>query len=81
MTSGSVEVPLEITAGNSSSIGKEPVTQGLLAKGTSVRTSTTRSIVSHAAQGVITFTNVFSSHETVVIECCTFECEPDLSRT
>ena len=79
MTSGSVEVPLDTTAGNSSSIGKVPVAQGSLLKRISVRTSTARSIVSHAAQGIITCTNVFSSHETVVIEYHTFECEPNLT--
>ena len=81
MTSGSVEVPLATTAGNSSSIGKEPVTQGLLPKGFSERTSTARSIVSHAAQGIITFTNLFSSHKAVVIEYRTFKCEPNLTHT
>ena len=73
LTSCSVEVPLLTTARNSSSIGKEPVPSGWR--------STTRSIVSHTAQGIFIFTNVVRSHETVVIECCTFECEPNRTCT
>ena len=77
MTSSSVEAPSFTTAGNSRFIGEVPVTQGLLAKGISVRFSTTRSIVSHTAQGITTFTNVIQGQDTVVLVYFTFEGEPD----
>ena len=82
MISCSVEVPLATTARNSSSIGKEPVPLGFLHNGISIRRSTTRSIVSGTVQGItVIIINVLHSHNTVVIEYCTFECEPNFTQT
>ena len=66
LTSGSVEIPLAITAGNSSSIGKEPVSDIKWRL-------TTSSEVSHAEQATSIITNVLQGHNTVVLVCCTIE--------
>ena len=73
LTSCSVEVPLDITGRNSSSIGEEPVPQGRLPNGISKRRSATSSLVSYTEQGIISFTNVLQGHNTVVLVCCTSE--------
>ena len=72
LLSGSVEIPLVTIAGNSSSIGKEPVP---IARPifTSIRLVATSSLVSYTEQGIISFTNVFKGHTTVVLVCCTIE--------
>ena len=76
ITPGSVEVPLATTARNSSFIGEEPVPCGV----TTMRRSATRSLVSHTAQGINTFTDVFQSHKTVVLVCCTSQPETDCTK-
>ena len=79
LISGSVEIPLVRNAGNSSSIGKEPVPIGRPIF-TSIRRSATRSEFSYAEQGIfITFTNVLQGHETVVLVCCAIEGELDIT--
>ena len=79
LTSGSVEIPLATWTGNSSSIGKEPVPYGT---STSIRRSTTSSLVSFAEQGIFTtLTNVLQDHDTVVLVCCISEWEPDITCT
>ena len=75
LTSGSVEVPLDTTARNSSSIGEEPVPSGSWSNG--IRRSATSSLVSYTDQGIITFTNVLQGHKAVVLVCYTSEWEPD----
>ena len=73
LISGSVEIPLVTTAGNSSSIGKEPVP---IARPvfTSIRWSATSSLVSYTEKGiVISFTNVLQGHTTVVLVYCIIE--------
>ena len=79
LTSCSVEVPLVITVRNSSSIGKVPVPYGR-PHGTSVRMSATSRLVSHAEEGITTFTNILQGHKTVVLVCCTVEPETDYTR-
>ena len=75
LTSGSVEFPPSISAGNSSFIGKEPVS-------TNIRGWATSSEVSpHADQGIFPFSNVLQDHDTVVLVCCTSEWEPDITCT
>ena len=79
ITSGSVEVPLPITARNSSSIGKVPVPYGK-PRFTSMRRSATNRLVSYAEQGIIIiFTNVLQGHDTVVLVCFTIQWEPNTS--
>ena len=80
LTSGSVEIPLLTIAGNSSSIGKEPVP---IARPifTSIRWSATRSFVRYTVQGIISFTNVLQGHTTVVLVFSTIEWEPDITCT
>ena len=78
LTSGSVEIPLSTSAGNSSSIGKVPVPH-CRPIFTSIRA--TSSEVSHTAQGIIPPTNVLQGHTTVVLVCCTTEWEPDITCT
>ena len=68
LTSGSVNVPA-ITDRNSSSIGEEPVPYGSWPNGKSA----TSSLVSQAEQGIITFTNIFQGHNTVVLVCYAIE--------
>ena len=75
LTSCSVKVPLGTTAGNSSSIGEEPVPY--IIRSTSIRRSAASSLVSQADQGIITVTNVLQGHDTVVLVCNTIEWEPD----
>ena len=75
LTSCSVEVPMHITAGNSTFIGEEPVPLDKYIS-TSIRSATSR-LVSQAEQGIITFTNVLQGHNTVVLVCYTSEREPD----
>ena len=79
LTSSSVEIPLSTSAGNSSSIGKEPVSCGR--PYTTIRRSATSSEVSHTEQGITTFTNVLQEHITVVPVCCISEGEPDITCT
>ena len=79
LTSGSIEIPLCITAENSSSIGKEPVLGRYVFTG--IRRSATSSLVSFAEQGIMSFTNVLQSHITVVLVHCTIEWEPDITCT
>ena len=78
MTSGSVDIPLGTWTGNSSFIGEEPVPYSLLPCSISIRTSATSSLVSHAEQGIITFTNVLQEHNTVVLVCSISDWEPDI---
>ena len=66
LISGSVEIPLATTAGNSSSIGKEPVPD-------IIWMSATSSEVSDAEQGIPLYTNVLQGYNTVVAVCCTIE--------
>ena len=71
--SGSVKIPLATRVRNSSSVGKEPVPS-------SMRSVATSSQFSCAEQGIlIMFTNVFKSHDTVVVVYCTSEREPDIT--
>ena len=70
MTSASVKTPW---TENSSSIGEEPVSWG--------RRLATSSLVSHAEQGIVTFTNVLEGHDTEVLVCCISEWEPDITCT
>ena len=70
LTSGSVEIPLLTTAGNSSSIGEEPVSFARL-----IATS------SYTEKRIISFTNVLQGHTTVVLVCCTIEWKPDITCT
>ena len=65
LTSGSVEIQKVNYTRNSSSIWKEPAPDG-------IRISATIK-GSFAEQGMIPFTNVLHSHETVVLVCCTIE--------
>ena len=74
LTSCSVDVPLETTVRNSSTIREEPVPSD---NGISIRSSATSSSISQADQGTISFTNVLQGHKTVVLVCCTIEWEPD----
>ena len=74
LTSGSVETPLLINAGNFSSIWESPVS-------TSIKRIATSSEVSYTEQGIIPFTNVLQGHTTVVLVCCTSEWEPDITCT
>ena len=76
MTSGFVEIPLDTWTGNSSSIGEEPVSSDV-----TIRRSATSGLVSHAKQGIITFTNVLQDHDTVVLVCCISEWKPDITCT
>ena len=79
LISGSLEIPLVSSTGNSSSIGKEPVPCGRPIF-TSIGRSATRSEVSYAEKSiVITSTNVLQVHETVVLVCCAIEGEPDVT--
>ena len=71
--SGSVEIPLLTTAGNSSSIGKEPVRVA--------RLFATSSLVSYTVKSIISFPNVLQGHTTVVLVCSTIEWEPDITCT
>ena len=85
-TSVSVEVPnyklpLYITCsnnrvGNSSTIRVVPVAQDNCTW--RLGASTTCCIVSDTEQGIIMFTNILQGHNTVVLVCCTIECEPDI---
>ena len=72
LTSGPIEFPPATRAGNSSFIGEEPGRRP-----NSIRGSATSSVVSHTEQGITTFTNLLQGHKTVVLICCTIECEPD----
>ena len=77
--SGSVEICLVTSTENFRFIGKEPVSFGR-----SIPTRwrlATSSEISYAEQGIIPFTNVLQGHTTVVLVCCTFEWEPDITRT
>ena len=76
MTSGSVKVPLGITARNSSFIGEEPVSFGI----NTIGRSATSSLVSQAEQGIITFTNILQGHDTVVLVWCIIQPETDCTR-
>ena len=80
LTSGSVEIQWLTTAGNSSSIGEEPVPFGRPIL-TSIRWSATSSLVSYTVKGIIPFTNVLQGHTTVVLVCSTIEWEPDITCT
>ena len=81
LISGSVEIPLVNWTRNSNSIGEEPVPYGRPIF-TSIRRSAASSLVSYTEQGIITtFTNVLQDHDTVVLVCCTFEWEPDITWT
>ena len=73
LISGSVEIPLLITAGNSSSIGEEPVTVA--------RLFATSSLVSYTVKSIISFTNVLQGHTTVVLVCCTIKWKPEITCT
>ena len=73
LTSGSVEIPLLITAWNFSSIGEEPVSAARLIAGCHY--------VSYTVKSIITFTNVLQGHTTVVLVCCTIEWKPDITCT
>ena len=80
LTSGSVEISLSTSAGNSRSIGKEPVPYGRPC--TSIRRPATSSEVSPAEQGsIIVITNVLQGHITVVLVCYISEGEPDITCT
>ena len=80
LTSDSVEIPLNTSAGNSRSIRKEPVPYGKPC--TSIRRSATSSEVSPAEQGsIIVITNVLQGHITVVLVCYISEGEPDITCT
>ena len=80
LISGSVEIPLLTTAGNSSSIGKEPVpiASPIFSNIRWTRFATS-SLVSYTVQGIIP--NVLQGHTTVVLVCCTIEWEPDITCT
>ena len=81
LTSGSVEIWLLTIAGNSSSIGQEPVPFGRPIH-TIIRWSATSSLVSYTEKGiVISFTNVLQGYTTVVLVYCTIEWEPDITCT
>ena len=80
LISGSVEIPLVTTAGNSSSIGKEPVPI-VSPIFSNIRWFATSSLVSYTVQGIIPFTNVLQGHTTVVLVCSTIEWEPDITCT
>ena len=80
LTSGSVEIPPSTSAGNSRSVGKEPVPCGRPII-TNIRRPTTSSEVSHTEQGITTFTNVLQEHITVVLVYCISEGEPDITCT
>ena len=77
LTSGSVLVTI---AGNSSSIGKEPVPI-VSPIYTNIRWFATSSLVSYTVQGIILFTNVLQGYTTVVLVCSTIEWEPDITYT
>ena len=80
-SSVSVEIPLVTTAGNYSSIGKEPVSQGKPIP--SIRKYATSIKVSFAEQGGInnTITNVLQGHKTVVVVCYISERKPNINCT
>ena len=78
LTSVPVKIPFFIKTGNSTSIGKEPVSYDRPIF-TSIKWLATSSEVSHAEQGLITFTNVLQGHTTVVLVCCTIKWEPDIT--
>ena len=65
VTSGSVKVPVDTTARNSSSIGEEPVPSAT--PPTIIRILATIIVVSYAEQGMITFTDVLQDYMTVVL--------------
>ena len=73
LASDSAKIPLATTAGDSSSIGEEPVSYG-----TSIRRSATSRLVSHTEQTIITFTNILKGHKTVVLVCHTSQPETDV---
>ena len=75
LASGSIEIPLVTSAGNSSSIGKNPVPSSIA----EIRSTTTISFVNYTVQGIILFTNVLQGHKTVVLVCCSSEWEPDIT--
>ena len=88
VTSGYVDVCLLVwwcinnhpgSTGNSSSIGKVPVSQCWHSP--SKITCATSTLVCSAEQGIIIFTNVLQGHTTVVLVCCTIEWEPDITCT
>ena len=62
LISDSVEVPLCVCTGNSSSIGEEPVPHYTTDFTSSIRRSATSSFVSYTEQGIGPFTNVFQGH-------------------
>ena len=72
LTSCSVDIPLDSTGRNPSSIGKEPVPKSRHSNGISIRRSATSRLVSYTEQGIY-FTNVLQGHKTVVLVCCTIE--------
>ena len=75
LLSSSVEIQRLTTAGNSSSIGKVPVSFGRPIW------FATSSLVSYTVKSIISFTNVLQGHTTVVLVCCTIEWEPDITCT
>ena len=80
LTSGSVKIPLLTTAGNSGSIGQEPVP---IASPIfiSIRLYATSSLVSYTEKRIISFTNVLQGYTTVVLVYCIIEWEPDITCT
>ena len=74
LTSVSVEILLCTYRCNSTSIGEVPVPYG----GPS---SATVCLVSYTEQGIITFTNLFQGHNTVVVICCAIEWKTDIIPT
>ena len=80
VTSGSVEIPLLTVTGNSSFIGKKPVSWGRSSLNIWMLATSTE--ISYTEQGIIIpFTNVLQGHTTVVLVCCTIEWEPDITCT
>ena len=80
LISGSVEIWWLTIAGNSSSIGKEPVSFGRPVF-TSIRLSATSSLVCYTEKRVISFTNVLQGHTTVVLVCSTIEWDSNITCT
>ena len=79
LMSTSVKAPLHFNARNSCSIGEEPVPYHRSI--TIINTSATSNLVCQAEQGITTFTNILQGHNTVVLVCCTFEREADITWT
>ena len=79
ITSGSVEIRLDISTENFRIIGKKPVPWGRSIP--TIWTCATSSEVSSAEQGIITLSNVLQGDTTVVLVCCTSEWEPDITCT